>query len=436
MNQKKDGIVEITDQRISEIRQQISSQNDIQNIFDSLDEANASSAFDILMGVISIFSASDIHIDASEQGARIRIRVDSMLYDVANINTRLYELVLYRIKLLSGLKINIKDAQDGSFSLRQTSNEIELRVSTIPSEYGEDIALRVLDPKKLISLTELGMRPDLSEKLEASLKTPEGMFIITGPTGSGKTTTLYAILKYLQNPSVKIVTIEDPIEYHLSGISQTQVNEKDNYTFDAGLKAILRQDPDIVMIGELRNQESAHPAIQASLVGKRIFSTLHTNDASGVIPRLEDLGIDKSSIASGLTMAMAQRLLRRLCNSCKAQRPTTNEEKDVFRKILNNIPSEILKDVSLDFVYDQGQVACMECQGNGFKGMIGVYEIFFKTKELEHLINQGIEEETATQLLKDQGMVTMQQDAAIRILGGVTSIGEAERILGSLKLFI
>lgn len=422
----------LTDQTL-EVMHNITSYQDVQSLLDSLDEANASLVFDILMSTVIVFEASDIHIDTTEQGARIRIRIDSILYDVATINSHLYKLFAYRIKLMSGLKLNIKDAQDGRFSLKQTDRDLEMRVSTLPAEYGEDIAIRVLDPKKLISLTDLGMREDLFTIFQEQIKKPNGLFIVTGPTGAGKSTTLYAIIRFLQSPSVKIITIEDPIEYHLPGISQSQISERDNYTFEAGLRAILRQDPDIIMMGELRNKDSAYPALQASLAGRRVFSTLHTNDSVGSVPRLEDMGIERDTIASGLTMVIAQRLVRRLCGSCKVERATTEAEKRVLEALLQRVPDAIKQGLALDVVYDNSDnKQCSKCKGYGFKGMLGIFEVFINTKELSNIINQDTSEKRIREHLVQNNITNMNQDAAIRVLQGITSMREVERVLGVL----
>ena len=424
----------LAEQTLNEMQQRIVSYQSVQSLLDALDEANASLVFEITMSAVIIFNASDIHIDAMEQNARIRVRIDGVLYDVATMNPRLYKLFTYRLKLISGLKLNIQDAQDGRFSLKHPDRDIEMRVSTLPSEYGEDIAIRVLDPKKLISLQELGMREDLFATFQEQIKKPNGLFVVTGPTGAGKSTTLYAIISFLQSPSVKIITIEDPIEYHLSGISQSQISEKNNYTFETGLRAILRQDPDIIMMGELRNKDSAYPALQASLAGRRIFSTLHTNDAVGAVPRLEDMGIERDTIASGLTMVIAQRLVRRLCDACKVGKTPTQAEKDALSQLLQGVPDALKQNLSLDVVYESGEdKQCGECKGYGFKGMLGVFEVFVNTKEFSNIIGEDTTEKRIREYLVSNNITNMNQDAAIRILRGITSIKEVERVLGVLN---
>ncbi len=407
--------------------------SDVQRDLDALKEENTSLVFDILMGAISAFQASDIHIDATPKGARIRMRVDGVLRDVAIINERMKTLVLSRVKILSGLKINVKNAQDGRFSLKEPGIDIEIRVSTIPSEFGEDIALRILDPRSLISLKDLGMRKDLEAALIARLKKPLGLILVTGPTGAGKTTTLYAALKFLNNPEVKIVTIEDPVEYRLGGISQTQIDEYEGYGFNEGIKAMLRQDPDIVMISELRDIESTTAALSASLAGRLVLSTLHANSAFASIPRLLDVGVKRESIASGLSMVVAQRLLRRLCQNCKVQKQITGRELNALSGELASAPDNVIKGIREQVFFEQNKDGCEFCKKTGFKGRIGVFELFSIDSEISKYISQEITEAEMIKILKKRGTTTMRQDAAIKILSGVTSFAETERVLGPFE---
>lgn len=420
---------EVLDQRVATIQ----TYHDIQTSFDALQEENASTVFEILMSAILIFEASDIHIDAAPDGARIRMRIDGILHDVAFMNAHLFSLVLSRVKMLSGLKINIRAAQDGRFSLQEPSQTIEIRVSLVPSEYGEDIALRVLDPRSLVSIQELGMREDLYNTLLEQIKKPLGLILVTGPTGAGKTTTLYAILKFLQTPAIKIVTIEDPVEYHLRGASQTQVDEYHGYTFDEGIRAMLRQDPDIVMVSELRDMESLTAALQASLAGRLVLSTLHTNDSFGAIPRILDMGVKTDTVASGLNMVIAQRLVRKLCAGCKKEQQTTPQQADVLNALLSTMPTHPTKETTYT-IYIASTEGCTMCGGTGYKGRVGVFELYAATRELSHHISKNITEmELMTMLTKEQGVTTMKQDAALRIVAGITSIPEAERVLGPLQ---
>jgi type II secretory ATPase GspE/PulE/Tfp pilus assembly ATPase PilB-like protein len=412
--------------------QQNFSRTSVQPALDALGEQNASNVFEIVMAAAVALSASDVHIDGVVDGGRVRMRIDGILYDIATLNEHMERLILSRVKLLSGLKLNIsKTPQDGNFSLPQQDRTIEVRVSTLPSDFGEDIAMRLLDPASLLPMDRLGVREDLRVPLEQALKKPLGLTLITGPTGSGKTTTLYAALSWLLNESVKIITIEDPIEYRLEGISQSQVNEDADYSFESGLKAILRQDPDIVMLSELRDRDSADAALQASLAGRRVLSTIHTNDAAGAIPRLIDMGANAEAIASGLSAVIAQRLLRRLCESCKTQRAVTQEEKLVLENIWGSIPEVARQGASLpETVFDAGR-GCASCSETGYKGRIGVFELFLNDDELEKIIMDRPAEEELRERLIARGMTTMHHDALLRVAQGVTSLAEIERVLGA-----
>lgn len=404
----------------------------VQPALDALGEQNASNVFDIVMASSIALGASDVHIDATTDGARVRMRIDGILYDVATLNDHMERLILSRVKLLSGLKLNISGTpQEGNFTLPQSDRNVEVRVSTLPSDFGEDIAMRLLDPRSLLTMDRLGIRDDLRLLLEGALKKPLGLILVTGPTGSGKTTTLYAALSWLLSESVKIITIEDPIEYRLNGLSQTQVNEDADYTFEAGLKAILRQDPDIVMLSELRDRDSADAALQASLAGRRVLSTIHTNDAAGAIPRLIDMGANAEAIASGLSAVLGQRLLRRLCETCRTTRALSEEERGSLTPLWEAIPREIRQDAALpDSLFEAG-AGCAACGETGYKGRIGVFELFTNNDEFEKTIMDRPAEEELRELLVGRGMTTMHQDALLRVAQGVTTLSEIERVLGA-----
>jgi len=272
----------------------------------------------ILFGAIML-DASDIHIEPQESNARLRVRLDGILQDVVFFDQTVYHHLISRLKLLSKLKLNITDRpQDGRFTIKQKSVDIEVRVSILPSEFGETIVMRLLDPRTIKStLEELGMRKDIMELVKKELTRKTGAIMTSGPTGAGKTTTLYAFVNHLNEPGNKIITIEDPIEYHVKNISQTQVEPKKGYNFANGLRAIVRQDPDIVLVGEIRDAETAEIALHASLTGHLVLSTIHTNDAAGVVPRLIDLGIRPQIIAPAINVTLAQRLVRKLCLNCR-----------------------------------------------------------------------------------------------------------------------
>ncbi len=292
----------------------------------------------IFIGAIDL-DVSDIHFETEENQIKIRLRIDGVLQDLANISHQEYKPLLSRLKLVSGIKLNISDRpQDGRFSITRSDisgvppaivkhkENIEVRSSTLPAEYGEAIVLRVLNPKSLISLEQLGLRDDLLKIFRKEISKPNGMIMVTGPTGSGKTTTLYAFLKEVQDPTIKVITIEDPIEYRLDGISQTQVEPAKGYDFASGLRAIVRQDPDVILVGEIRDLETAEIALQAALTGHLVFSTIHANDAAGTIARLVDLGTTPPSIASAINLIIAQRLIRRVCLKCVEFKNISSEQ--------------------------------------------------------------------------------------------------------------
>ena len=380
--------------------------------------------------------ASDVHFEPSRTAVKLRYRIDGDLYEVLkDIKNTIYSHIVSRIKLLSNLKLNVRDqAQDGRFTIGLGGKEIEMRVAVAPSEFGEVIVMRVLDPDTInLSLKDLGLRKDDLEIVEAELKRPNGMILNTGPTGSGKTTTLYAFLKHKSSSDIKIITIEDPIEYHLEGIEQTQVDPEADYTFSNGLKSLMRQDPDVILIGEVRDLETANISIQAALTGHLVFSTVHANQASGAIPRLIDLGVKPNSIGPALNLIIAQRLVKRLCEKCKVSDKAGADLKNKFEKLLKTLPSRLdKKDYEKIIIYKPK--GCDACGGTGFRGRIAIYELLQVTKDIEMLMNkQGGEIEIQDFAVK-QGMITMQQDGILKVISGITTLEEVEKLTGSVDL--
>ena len=310
------GAIELQEKQLSELEDDIKNISDIK---DRIKKISTTNLLEVLIAGALKTEASDIHLEPESKKVRLRYRLDGLLHDITFIDSLSYEKILNRIKVLSKMKLNIHNVpQDGRLTIRQKSVSIEVRVSVLPSEFGETIVMRLLYPRTIKkNLEDLGMREDLLKQIKEVLNKPTGAILTTGPTGSGKTTMLYAFVSYLNSPETKIVTIEDPIEYHLEGISQTQVDAHRSYTFANGLRAIVRQDPDIILVGEIRDAETADIALQAALTGHLVLSTIHTNDAAGTIPRLIDLGIRPQIIAPAINMAMAQRLVRKLCPHCK-----------------------------------------------------------------------------------------------------------------------
>ncbi|PIR41962.1 MAG: hypothetical protein COV30_01050 [Candidatus Yanofskybacteria bacterium CG10_big_fil_rev_8_21_14_0_10_37_15] len=425
----KQGTIEIKEEKLKEYKNQIKSLSDIKN---KVTKISATEMLEILVAGALQLSASDIHFEPETEEIRLRYRLDGVLNDIATIDKDSYLKVLNRIKVLSKLKLNVtKTPQDGRFTIKETGVDIEVRVSILPSEFGETIVMRLLDPRTIkTKLEDLGMREDLLKTVKNQLQKTTGSILTTGPTGSGKTTTLYAFIQRLNSSGTKIITIEDPIEYHIKGISQTQVNSKKEYTFANGLRAIVRQDPDIILVGEIRDQETADIALQAALTGHLVFSTIHTNDASGTIPRLIDLGIQPQIIAPAINMAMAQRLIRKLCQNCKIEKNVETKNLEEIKVQLDSIKDR-LKFPKIDQslkIYFPGK--CKECNETGYKGRIGIYEAFIVTKEMEKLILKGPAISDIQDLAVAQGMITMAQDAYIKLTEGITSKEEIERVLG------
>jgi type IV pilus assembly protein PilB len=390
--------------------------------------------FQVVLAGALASGASDIHFEAEEEAARIRFRLDGALHDAfVGLPQRNYDSLVSRIKLLSGLKINIHgEPQDGRFTIALPNKEIEMRVSIIPSEFGETIVMRILDPDSInVNINQLGVRADDMKIIEAVLAQPNGLILNTGPTGSGKTTTLYAFLRHIVNPEIKIITVEDPIEYRIAGIEQTQVNPDVGYTFAGGLRAILRQDPDAILIGEIRDLETADIALQASLTGHIVFSTLHTNSAVGAVPRLVDLGVKAQTIGPALSLVIAQRLVRKVCTSCRAPDELGADLKRKIDAFFKKLPSRVDREPFKNTVLYKS-VGCPTCSNIGYKGRLGIYEFFSGGPELEALILKDASEIGLRALAEKQHMVTMQQDGVLKALLGITTFSEVEEATGPI----
>ncbi len=385
-----------------------------------------------LAGAIAI-NASDLHFEPEEKTVRLRFRLDGVLQEIIDIPPTIHKFLNSRIKLLSGLKITSSStAQDGRFSIFLDQDEISLRVSVMPGAYGESIVLRILNPKSIqVKLEELGIEPSLFKLFTREIKKPNGMILLTGPTGSGKTTTLYAFLRKIYSIETNIITIEDPIEYHLPGVNQTQVEEEKGYTFLEGLRSALRQDPDVIMIGEIRDSETAKIAVESALTGHLVFSTLHTNNAAGVIPRLIDLDVNPKILVSALSLSIAQRLVRKLCVSCKKEKTPTEEELSLIKKISENAKknnkdfSKYGVEVSKNFkIY--GAVGCNDCNSTGYHGRIGIFETIHNDASIEKIIPNNPSEREIKIIAEKQGYLNMKEDGIIKVLKGITSFEEVE----------
>lgn len=428
------GVIDVSSEKLDEFLKQTSTIEELKNLFatSSATQKNRkiSEVLEIILAGALSADASDVHIEPQEEQVRLRFRLDGVLHDILLFDYKIYNLILSRIKLVSGLKLNVRNqAQDGRFSIKMGNEEIAVRTSVIPEAYGESIVLRILNPKSIaITFEELGIDDKLMDILEKELSKPNGMILTTGPTGSGKTTTLYAFLRKIYTPETKIITLEDPVEYHLPNIVQTQVEEAIGYSFSAGLRSILRQDPDIIMVGEIRDLETAKTAINSALTGHLVLSTLHTNNAAGTIPRLIDLGVNPTSIAPAVNISMAQRLVRKLCDKCKEKQPASESESAAVKKVIATFP-ENRKMPAVQEIFTWKAKGCALCNNLGYKGRIGIYEAILIDDEIEPLI---LLNPTETEILKKsekQGILNMKQDGILKVLNGTTSLDELARVI-------
>lgn len=429
------GNIEITPENLAKLQQEIKYVDDFKDIYMRAILKNATMVIELIIAGSLSLDSSDVHIEPQKEKAIIRFRIDGSLQEVAELDKKMYELLSSRIKLLSEMKINIKNTpQDGRFTISSANNiPVEVRTSVLPGPNGESIVMRILNPKTItVSLEDLGISDYDMATVKEELKKPNGLILVTGPTGSGKTTTLYAFLKKINRPEIKIITIEDPIEYHIDGISQSQVNPENQYTFSSGLRSILRQDPDVLLVGEIRDMETADIALHAALTGHLVFSTLHTNDAPSSIIRLIDMKLSPSIIAPALNLLIAQRLVRKICNECAVKSKITAEELKKLRVELADTPLEVrVKIPEIDENTELTRSAgCKKCNRTGYKGRIGVYEMFKVNDESEKVISSKPTQIELFEMAKKNGMVTIKQDGFLKVLKGLTTIEEVESVTG------
>lgn len=399
-----------------------------------LQEAPVAKMVEVILKNAIDGNASDIHIEPMEDNVRVRYRVDGVLYNSIALPSKVGPAIVSRVKILSNLKIDEKrKPQDGRFRINDLGNMIDFRVSTFPVSHGEKVVMRILDKSAgLIDLEKLGLGGKDLKLIKTTIEEPFGILLVTGPTGSGKSTTLYSALSLLNKVGVNIVTLEDPVEYVIEGVSQSQVKPEIGYTFASGLRSILRQDPDIVMVGEIRDSETAELAIHAALTGHLVLSTLHTNSALGAIPRLIDMGVQSFLISSALKMVIGQRLVRRICPECKEEKkdvlPTVL---DIMKKELASIPAETLKELDIDpnqpIKLYEGK-GCNHCRNNGMKGRVGIYEVLEVNDKISSLVGEGKSENEILKFAQTQGYTTMKQDGIIKILKGLTTFEEVQRV--------
>lgn len=389
---------------------------------------------ELMIGGALGLRSSDIHIEPFDKDIFIRFRIDGVLRKVASLDLNTFKKITARLKLIAGLKINLTDiAQDGRYTLKLPKRKVEVRLSIVPGPAGESTVMRLLDPENVVvGIEKLGLHHSLSELFNSAIRKPTGMIVTTGPTGSGKTSTLYAFLNEIYTPEIKIFTLEDPVEYKLTGVVQTQISK--NYTFAKGLRAALRQDPDVVLVGEIRDAEVAKTAIDAALTGHVVFSTLHTNDAAGALPRLVEMGINPKTISSALNLIIAQRLVRKLCPDCREEEVLTKERQAVLDKIIKDMPKPIqqeINDLSPCHIYKppKDTSGCKNCS-DGYHGLIGIFEAIVVNLEFEKILVSGGGTIEIKEAMKSQNLMTLAEDCLLKVIKNITTLDEMLRVAG------
>ena len=427
---KLTGQVRIPDEFAESLKAQVQTIEQLKARLEQAQQTGITEVIQVLLVSALLLDASDIHIEPEQNGVLLRLRIDGLLHEIIEFPFSIHETLLSRLKLVSGAKLNITDKpQDGRFSFLVGTVPIEARVSILPAEYGESLVLRVLNPKNLITLAQLGLRKDVLTKIAKELKKPNGMILATGPTGCGKTTTLYAFLKKIERPEIKLITIEDPIEYHLDGVSQTQVKPERGYDFASGLQAIVRQDPDVILVGEIRDTDTAQIALQAALTGHLVFSTLHTNDAPGTVSRLRSLKAKPLNIGAATNLIIGQRLVRKVCQQCSVLEKATAQEIAKIRKSLLGFlkEKEVILPASLQLPKVKG---CSVCNNTGYKGRTGIFEVIFVNAAFEEFILTKPSTSALREFSIKQGMLPMYQDGVLKVLQHITTLEEISRVTG------
>lgn len=416
------------DQALGEVAPSPSANQPTQSVSNEFNEAPIAKIVNTILEFGIKSRASDIHIEPQEVKTRVRYRVDGILQEKLTLPRSIHESLVSRIKILAEMKIDEKRVpQDGRFNFKTSTQEIDLRVSTLPVVYGEKVVMRLLKKTGGIpTLDDLGLRGTQFQDLQTGITRPYGIILVTGPTGSGKTTTLYSILNKLNTPNTNIVTLEDPVEYQIAGINQVQINQAAGLTFATGLRSFLRQDPNIILVGEIRDKETTLLAIQAALTGHLVFSTLHTNDAATAIPRLIDLGGEPFLLASVLNLSVAQRIVRRVCETCKEWIQPPEEVQETMKTVLGKfLPKEIQEGKPIQFAKGKG---CEECNGSGYLGRIAIFEVLGVTPTISRMILQHTSAQDIQNQAIQDGLITMRQDGFLKVLEGVTTIEEIMRV--------
>lgn len=434
------GMIDLSEKKMNDLMSQFDTSDELTKVFDEMSRSQilykTTRIIELMFAGALKFGASDVHIEPEETKVRLRYRVNGALIDIAFFDFALLKNITSRLKLLSGLKLStIANAQDGRFSIDLGIVEVDIRVSVVPGNYGESFVMRLLDPRNTVKdLGKIAFPDKIREQVELALHRPNGVILTTGPTGSGKTTTLYAFLNQVYNPEVKIITIEDPVEYHFEGVTQTQVEEEKGYTFLSGLRAALRQDPDVIMVGEIRDEDTAKVSMNAALTGHLVLSTLHTNTAAGTIPRLLELGVNPKTLTSALSLALAQRLVRKLCESCKEIYETGEKESRIITNILGEMKVSGKEDSmgrnEPNFSYTICRArGCDECSHTGYKGRIGIFEAVVMNQEIETTLLSNPSEREIRKAAKSQKLPSLREDAILKILAGITSFDEVSHVV-------
>ncbi|MFA7087887.1 MAG: GspE/PulE family protein [Patescibacteria group bacterium] len=423
--------VEITEENLKKFEETVAN---YKNLGEKINEVNITDIITLLLATALKVNASDIHIEAEEKGVAVRMRIDGVLQDAAEIEKSKWSKVISRLKILAHVKINISNKpQDGRYTIYLKDKKVDVRCSFLPTAFGESVAMRILDSSTtVLELAKLGVRKEVLPALNREIEKPNGLILTTGPTGGGKTTSLYAILSQLNQPGSKIITLEDPVEYQLQGINQSQVDTKRGYTFSEGLKSVLRQDPNVVMIGEIRDLETAEIAIQASLTGHLVLSTLHANNAADAIPSLIDIGVKPYFLVPAINAIIGQRLVRKLCPHCREEYQPDEDETEKINKILGVISPKAGIDIPsvLPKIYKAGK-GCEKCNFLGYQGRTGIFEIFTMDDKIKQLTIEQAPSFKILQQAIENGMITMLQDGVLKALGGITSLEEVYRVIGN-----
>lgn len=403
---------------------------DIKGLNDTIREAPIAKIVETVLAFAVKARASDIHIEPQDDKTRVRYRIDGILHEKLILPKSVQDAVVSRIKVLSDLKIDEKRIpQDGRFTFRVDKEEVDLRVSTLPTVHGEKIVMRLLKKSGGVpSLRELGLRGTALKNLEAASIVPHGIVLVTGPTGSGKTTTLYSLLNKINSPKVNIMTLEDPVEYQMAGVNQVQINPQAGLTFASGLRSFLRQDPNIIMVGEIRDEETAELAIQASLTGHLVFSTLHTNSAAGALPRLLDMKAEPFLLISSMTLVMAQRVVRKICEACREEIEPEPKVLEDIKQVLGTLFTGWVEQNKKEKIMVYKGKGCEECGGTGYKGRVGIYEVLVMTEKIGKLV---LERRPAVEIERqglEDGMMLMKQDGYMKALEGITTVEEVLRV--------